>query len=100
MRVEPSTIEARIVCDPPSRGSHQRDWPTVEVTELVTVVAHESWGTRSATYELACAWPVDIREGYTREAIAGAQRMARARVDTVRREVQAANPDYMTPARY
>jgi hypothetical protein len=95
-----SHIEARIVCAPPSRGSHQLDWPEVEAVERVTVVAHESWGTRSATYEVASRWPVDIREGYTRAAIAAAHEMARQRIGETVALIRAANPDYMTPARY
>lgn len=99
--LEPSSrIEARIVCVRPKRGSHQEFWPEVELVERVTVVVHESWGTRAATYEVVAHHPIDIRNGHTREAIEEANRQAHFRINAVRRDLQSANPDYMTPPRY
>jgi hypothetical protein len=101
MRIEPSTPEGRIVVTPAKRGRHQEFWPTVEVTERVTVVAHETWGTRAATYEIVAEHVIDIRNGGpTREAIDEAKRQAHYRINAMRRDVEAANPDYMKPARY
>lgn len=101
MRIEPnSRVEARIIATRAKRGSHQEFWPEVEVVERVTVVAHETWGTRSATYEIVAYAVVDVREGYTREAFEEANRQAHFRINAVRRDLIAANPDYMDPARY
>lgn len=95
-----STIEGRIVCVPAKRGPHQEFWPTVEVVERATVVARETWGTRSATYEIVAEHVIDVRNGLTRDAVEEAKRQAHYRINAVRRDLYAANPDYATPARY
>lgn len=78
--MEPRTPSKRIICTPPKRGAHDEFWPEVEVTERVTVLHEETWGTTSATYEVTARWPVDIRKGHTREAIEDAEHLARIRV--------------------
>lgn len=98
--IYPGAVEGRIFVTPGKRGSHQEFWPTVEVTEQVTVIARESWGTRAATYEVVAYQLIDIRNGYTREAIEEAKRLGRVQTAKVRTELQDANPDYMTPPRY
>lgn len=91
-RMEPRTPSRRIITTPPKRGSHQELWPEVEVVSHVTVQHHFSWGTDSATYEIVSREVVDIRRGYTREAIDQAQRRGQQRNDRIAQLVQEGHP--------
>lgn len=78
-RLEPRKPSRRILTTSPKRGSHQEFWPEVEVVSHVTVQHHFTWGTDSATYEIVSREVVDIRSGYTREAIDQAHRRGEQR---------------------
>lgn len=101
-RLEPSAhVEARIVARPEEQFGHQEYWPTVEVVETATVAVREGCVVRAVTYELVAVRPIDIREGgLSAAAVADAQRRARDQIAALRRDLYAANPDPITPARY